>query len=100
MLVLNASPGEFESGLAGQTLEDIWICRCLGVSQVSLYKIFVHVEAVVHESTIFYPLRPPALPTLVQYYCTTFGQYTTPVPTSRLYAIHHTIMVITIWCKG
>jgi len=44
--------------------------------------------------------RPPALPTLVQYYCTIRGQYTIPLPTSCLYAIHHTILVITISCKG
>ena len=43
---------------------------------------------------------PSALPTLVQYYCTTIGQYTTPPPTSRMSAIHYTIMVITISCKG
>jgi len=49
----------------------------------------------------FHSLLPPALPTLVQYYCTTIGQYTTPPPpASRLYAIHHTILVITISCKG
>lgn len=34
LLVLNAAPGEFEAGLAGQTLEHIWICRCLGVSEL------------------------------------------------------------------
>jgi len=44
--------------------------------------------------------RLPALPTLVQYYCTIIGQYTSPLPTSGLYAIHHTILVITISCKG
>ena len=44
--------------------------------------------------------RPPALPTLVQHYCTSIGQYTTPLPTSRWYAIHYTILVITISCKG
>jgi len=44
--------------------------------------------------------RPPARPTLVQYYCTMIGPYTTPLPTSRLYAIHHTILAITISCKG
>jgi len=44
--------------------------------------------------------RPPALPTLVQYYCTMIGQYETPLPTSHVYAIHHTILVITISCKG
>jgi len=43
---------------------------------------------------------PPALPTLLQYYCTAIGQYTTPPSTSLLYAIHHTILVITISCKG
>ena len=48
----------------------------------------------------FHSPRPPALPTLLQYYCTILGQYTTPLPTSRLYAIHHTIFVITISCKG
>ena len=44
--------------------------------------------------------RPPALPTLVQYYCTTIGQYTTPLPTCRLYTIHHTRLVITISYEG
>jgi len=31
----------------------------------------------------FTPPRPPALFTLVQYYCTIIGQYTTPLPTFR-----------------
>jgi len=44
--------------------------------------------------------RPPALPMLLQYYCMSIGQYTTPPSTSILYAIHHTILVITISCKG
>ena len=48
----------------------------------------------------FHPPRPPALPTLVQYYCTIIGQYTTPLPTPRVCAIHHTILVITKSCKG
>ena len=46
------------------------------------------------------PRQPTALPTLVQYYCTPIGQYTTPPPNSRAYAIHRTILVITISCKG
>jgi len=46
------------------------------------------------------PPPPPALPTLLQYYCPIIEQYTTPPPNSRLYAIHHTILVITISCKG
>jgi len=45
----------------------------------------------------FYSPLPPGLRTLVQYYCAAIGQYTDP---SRLYAIHHTILVITIACKG
>jgi len=48
----------------------------------------------------FHSPRLPALPTLVQHYCTIIGQYTTPLPTSRVYVIHHTILVITISCKG
>jgi len=43
---------------------------------------------------------PPTLPTLVQYSGTIIEQYETPLPTSHLYAIHHTIWVITISCKG
>jgi len=38
----------------------------------------------------FHSPRPPALPTLMQYYCTHIGRYMTPLPTSRSYAIHHT----------
>ena len=33
----------------------------------------------------FIPPRSPALPTLVQYYSTTIGQYTTPLPTIDLF---------------
>jgi len=47
-----------------------------------------------------YPPRPPVLATLLQYYCTTIEQYTSPPPISLLYAMHHTILVITILCKG
>jgi len=39
----------------------------------------------------FIPPRPPALPTLVQYYCTAIGQYTTPFPPSRLCYTPHNI---------
>ena len=44
--------------------------------------------------------RPPAKPTPLQYYCATDAQHTTPPPTPLVYAIHHTILVITISCKG
>jgi len=70
-------------------------------SGIGPYKILVYLEAVVHESSILAcpPPRPPALPTLVQYYCTMIGQYTTPLPTSRVYAIHLTILAITVSCQ-
>jgi len=45
-------------------------------------------------------LLPPACPLLLQYYCTSIAQYTTPPPTPLWYAIHHTILVIAISCKG
>ena len=48
----------------------------------------------------FHCPRPPALPNLLQYDCTIIGQYKTPLPTSRVYGIRHTILVITISCKG
>jgi len=40
-------------------------------SEFGLHKIFVYFEAFLHESNI-------SQPTLLQYYCTTFAQYTTP----------------------
>jgi len=43
---------------------------------------------------------PPAKPTLLQYYCTPNAQYTNPSPTPRVYAIHRTILVMAISCKG
>jgi len=46
------------------------------------------------------PSTPPALTTMVQYYCAIIGQDTILLPTSRLYALQHTILVITISCKG
>ena len=42
----------------------------------------------------------PPSPTCITHYCTIIGQYTTPLPTSYVYAIHHTILGIPIVCKG
>jgi len=67
---------------------------------ISLYKIFVTSRLLCTNQPSFRSRRPPALLTLVQYYCTILGQYTTSIPTSRLYAKHHTVLVITISCKG
>jgi len=52
-----------------------------------------------HQSS-FHSSIPLALPTLSQYYCTTIGQYKTPTSISRVYAIHHTMLAITMSCKG
>ena len=51
-----------------------------------------------NQSSLHSP-RPPALPTLLQYDCMTVAQYTTLPATSLLYAIHHTILVMTLACK-
>jgi len=54
----------------------------------------------VQESILPLSPRALALPALLQYYCVTFAQDMTPPPTLPLYAIHHTILVMTISCKG
>ena len=48
----------------------------------------------------FHSSGPPALPTLVQYYCTAIGQHTTSHLTPLVYAIHHIILAMAISCKG
>jgi len=48
----------------------------------------------------FYCHPPLAMPTLLQYCCTTVAQDTTPPPTPLSYAIHYTISVLAISCKG
>jgi len=65
-----------------------------------LYKILFYFEAFVHESIILL-LPPPTciahmVARLLQDYCAIFE----PPPTDRYYAIHHTILCITILCKG
>jgi len=71
-------------GVLGWPSQDILFLRC-GCTRIN---------------HLFIPPRPLAVPALVQYYCTTIGQYTTPSPDSRLYAMHHIILVITISCKA
>jgi len=72
--------------------------RC--TTNLAFTRLF-YFEAVVHETTMlsFPPPTCIARPG-VQHYCTIIGQYTTPPPDSRSYAIHHTILVITTSCKG
>jgi len=51
---------------------------------------------------INHPCTPPAHLHCPPW-CNTYaniGQYMTLLPSSRVYAIHHTILVITRWCKG
>jgi len=61
---------------------------------------YSHFEALCTNQPSLYSLRPPALTTLLQYYCTTIGQYTSPFPNPLLYSIHRTILVVRISCKG
>jgi len=68
--------------------------------RVSLCKILFHFKAVLSESIILLPPSPPAKPTLLQYLCTAIPQYTPPHRTLPSYAIHHTILVMAISCKG
>jgi len=66
---------------------------------IGLYKIFVHAEAVVHESIIL--LLPP--PTCIAHtyaillhdLCAIYD----PHPTPFVHAIHHTILAVAISCK-
>jgi len=67
---------------------------------LSLHNIFFHFEAFVHKSILVVLPTPLALPTPFQYYCTDIAQTTTLRPKPLLYAIHHTILAITISCKS
>jgi len=53
-----------------------------------------------NQPSLYCPPLPPALPTPLQYYCTSIAQYTTPPPTPLLYAIHYTILATAISCEG
>ena len=60
--------------------------------RIGLYKPFGHFEAFVHELSILL-LPPPSIPallTLLQYYCTTIAQYTTPLDSPPL-CMPHTV---------
>jgi len=67
---------------------------------VSLYKILFHFTALVWESIILVLLPPTCkaypIAILLHDYCAIYD----PSPTPLLYAIHHTILVMTISCKG
>ena len=69
-------------------------------STIGLYKIFVHFKAFLHESIITF-IPPPTcnahtIAILLHDYCAIYK----PLPTSRLHAMHHTLLVMAISCKG
>ena len=68
--------------------------------RLGLYKILFYFGAIVQESTILLSPPPICMAHPSVYYCTIITQYTIPFPISRLYAIHHTKLIITISCKG
>jgi len=53
-----------------------------------------------NQSLSFYCPLPPALPALLQCYSTSIAQYTTPPRPPHLDAMHNTILVRAISCKG
>jgi len=68
---------------------------------LGLYKMLFYFAACVHEIIILALPLPPALPALMQYYCTSYRAiYDAPPLTPLLYAIHHTILAMAIPCKG
>jgi len=69
-------------------------------NQVSLYKILFHFKALLWESIILL-MPPPTCKTyliaiLLQDHCAIYA----PPPTLPFYAMHHTILVMAISCKG
>jgi len=71
-----------------------------GVPRVRLYKIFVHCNPFVNEPILIVLPLPTCnahtVAIVLHYYC---ARYASP-PTPREYAIHHTILVMAILCKG
>jgi len=67
---------------------------------LSLYKILFHFKALLWESIILLCPHPPAKPTLLQYYCASIAQYTSPHRPPLWYVIHYTILVMAVSCKG
>jgi len=74
--------------------------RADALLRLGLYKILYYLEAFVHDSIIL-SLPPPTciartIAILLHVYC---AIYDAP-PTPLVYAMHHTILVIAILCKG
>ena len=54
------------------------MCVCVCVCVCIYICIFTYIRLLFTNQPSFHSPRPPAFPTLVQYYCTTIGQYTNP----------------------
>jgi len=64
------------------------------------YKRFVHFESFVHESIVLLFLPPTCIAHTVAILLHDYRAIYDPPSTSLLYAIHHTMLVIIISCKG
>ena len=70
-------------------------------SLLSLYKRLFYFAAFMWKTIILLLTLPPELPALLRYYCMSIAQDTTPPrPPPPLYALHYTILVMAISCKG
>jgi len=81
-------------------VREIFLKEFVPEFHLALYKILFYFEAFVHESII--RLLPPptciahTIAILLHIYCAIYDA----LPTPLLYAIHHTILVMAISCKG
>ena len=66
------------------SFDRVWVC---GRNLAFTRYCFTSSRECTNQSS-FYSSGPPALPTLLQYYCTAIGQYPTPHPTPLVHAIH------------
>jgi len=69
-------------------------------SSLGLYKIFFYFESFVHESIVLSFSRPACIAHTVAILLHDYSAIYDPPSNSLWYAIHHTILVITISCKG
>jgi len=67
---------------------------------IGLYKIFLYFESFVHESNLLLFLPPICIAHPVAILLHNCRAVNNPLSTLRLYAMHHTIVVITTSCKG
>jgi len=71
-----------------------------GIPRCGLHTIFVHFEAFVQASIILYCSPPTCIANTIVIALHDYWAIYDPPSTSLVCAIHHTILVITISCKG